>query len=553
MAADATKPRSKPTLKRKVARGDETTSKRAKPSSDDESDGDSSDNDQNEQIFLLEKEIIESKKHYNNIATLLDIAGDLDEGRERTQIAAISLCRVFLRLLAQGNLTKSGNILSEREAVVVEWLRARLAEFTEILLAAFRQDETASLALALSMRLLQAVAQYMHQKADYIFPEASLRKIVGALVQPEVDEALRIQFVDDFVKKHDDIRFYTFQSIREILNDTAITDSVDGKVVCNNILEMLITIEEVPESNEQLIRFYGKSPLGKSSHKLNSLTQHKRQAQEAWLALMKLGLDKEQKKKVLGQILTIVPWFTQPELLMDFMTDCYDTGGSVSILALTGVLYLIRERNLDYPAFYTKLYSLLDNNILHSRHRARFFRLLDTALSSTHLPAALVASFIKRLSRLALHAPPAVIVYIVPYCYNLFKRHPFTTFMMHRVTKGDKEDGVVEDPFIPDEEDPMTTHAIDSCVWELVQLQDHYHPSVASIAKIISEQFTKQSYNLEDFLDHSYASLLEAELSKPIKKPPAVEFFIPKKTLFSEIGIFSTASNETELAVVGGA
>jgi U3 small nucleolar RNA-associated protein 19 len=65
----------------------------------------------------------------------------------------------------------------------------------------------------------------------------------------------------------------------------------------------------------------------------------------------------------------------------------------------------------------------------------------------------------------------------------------------------------MDDPFLPDEEDPMETEAIESCLWEIVMLQSHYQPNVATLAKIISEQFTKQSYNLEDFLDHSYASV----------------------------------------------
>ena len=84
--------------------------------------------------------------------------------------------------------------------------------------------------------------------------------------------------------------------------------------------------------------------------------------------------------------------------------------------------------------------------------------------------------------------------------------------MMHRVprTKEEREklekDGL-DDPFLPNETDPMETRAIDSCLWEIVQLQSHYHPNVATICKIISEQFTKQAYNLEDFLDHSYGSV----------------------------------------------
>lgn len=280
----------------------------------------------------------------------------------------------------------------------------------------------------------------------------------------------------------------------------------------NAVFEMLIGMEDVPESSEDLEAFFIEPPQ-KKKHPLRSLSQHKKQAQEAWLALMHLGLSKEQRKKVLEVMATsIAPWFTQPELLMDFLTDCYNSGGSISLLALSGVFYLMQERNLDYPEFFTKLYSLLDADILHSKHRSRFFRLLDTFLGSSHLPAVMVASFIKRLARLALNAPPSATVVIVPWFYNLFKKHPLTTFMMHRVPRTKEEKELLEsegldDPFLPDERDPMETRAIDSCLWEIVQLQSHYHPNVATIAKIISEQFTKQAYSLEDFLDHSYGSV----------------------------------------------
>ena len=133
-------------------------------------------------------------------------------------------------------------------------------------------------------------------------------------------------------------------------------------------------------------------------------------------------------------------------------------------------------------------------------------------MSSTHLPAALVASFIKRLSRLALHGPPAGIVAVIPWIYNMFKRHPTCTFMIHREIRDpderkDLEEEGMDDPFDMEEEDPMQTGAIDSSLWEIEILQSHYHPNVATLAKIISEQFTKRSYNLEDFLDQSYTAV----------------------------------------------
>ena len=271
----------------------------------------------------------------------------------------------------------------------------------------------------------------------------------------------------------------------------------------DNTLSVLAAIANVPEKPEDIDGFYIQRP-SKATHELRSLTAHKRQAQEAWLAVFRHGLGSQQRKTVLGLMShRIAPWFLKPELLMDFLTDAFNEGGASSLMALSGLFYLIQERNLDYPQFYQKLYSLLNADMLHSKHRSQFFRLLDTFLSSTHLPAALVASFIKRLSRHSLCAPPSAIVFIVPWIYNLLKSHPACTFMIHRVAEG--QDG--DDPFLVDEPDPMETDAIESSLWEIYTLQDHYHPNVATVARIISEQFTKQAYNLEDFLDHSYDSV----------------------------------------------
>lgn len=305
-------------------------------------------------------------------------------------------------------------------------------------------------------------------------------------------------------------------------------------VSLENTVSMLAEIENVPETQEQIESFFVTLPAKK--HSLRSLTAHKRRAQDAWLAILGRDLSKPQRKTVLGLMShRIAPWFLKVELLMDFLTDSFNVGGSTSLMALSGLYYLMQEKNLDYPQFYHKLYSLLDRNILHSKHRSRFFRLLDTFLASTHLPAALVASFIKRLSRLSLHAPPSGIVVVVPWVYNLLKTHPSCTFMIHRKARGEREDPDPQeeqgygDPFRMDEPDPMETDALESSLWEIQMLQSHYHPNVATIAKIISEQFTKQAYNLEDFLDHSYGSMLDAELSKDIKKAPEVEYEIPKR------------------------
>ncbi|EEB86934.1 hypothetical protein MPER_15939, partial [Moniliophthora perniciosa FA553] len=64
----------------------------------------------------------------------------------------------------------------------------------------------------------------------------------------------------------------------------------------------------------------------------------------------------------------------------------------------------------------------------------------EKLLSSTHLPATLLASFVKRLARLSLTAPPAAIVMVLPFTYNILKRHPVLMPMIHR--DGDISNGM---------------------------------------------------------------------------------------------------------------
>ncbi|KAB8356687.1 hypothetical protein FH972_024263 [Carpinus fangiana] len=484
-----------------------------------------------ESVADLEAAIRESQKHYNNIAKLVAIARE-----EQNAAASIALCRVFSRLQADGRLAKARNATSEKEEVITNWLRARAKEYREILLANIQSGDgsRAEMALTLGMQLVKQEIAASRTTAESIWKSGSFAEYCDAVLQSEQSSAVLLVFIEKYVQPYDDVRQHTFIRIADLASKAP---SESKKANCVQLLSSL----DLPDQKKPTLKglFSKPAEAGKESNiKLNA---QKKVAQQAWLSFMRCGLDKAQTKTVLATMTrNVVPWFVSPELLMDFLTDAFDVGGGTSLLALSGLFYLMQEKNLDYPAFYTKLYSLLDDNLLHSKHRSRFFRLMNTFLSSTHLPANLVASFIKRLSRLALYAPPAGIVAIIPWIYNMFKSHPACTFMMHRVprspeVRAELEQSGAMETYDPSEQDPNQTGAIDSCVWELVALQSHYHPNVASLAKIISEQFTKASYNLEDFLDHSYNTLIEAELGsggevREVKKTPVVEYDIPKKS-----------------------
>ena len=243
----------------------------------------------------------------------------------------------------------------------------------------------------------------------------------------------------------------------------------------------------------------------------------------------------------------ILPHLTQPTLLHDFLVSCLDSSGATALLALNAIFTLVTKHNLDYPQFYTRLYAMLDASVLHMKYRARFLRLLETFLSSTHLSSALVASFAKRLSRLSLRAPPAAIASVVPFVYNLLKRHPRCMAMVHKEWDGDRLNigpAGVQDPFDPEEKDPLKTHALNSSLWELASFgaaavakgnsggpamgaeegsilpgEAHYLGSVTSLARILAEPFTRERYSLDDFLDITYATLFETETKKTLSKP----------------------------------
>ncbi|KAL9099641.1 MAG: hypothetical protein Q9163_004882 [Psora crenata] len=482
--------------------------------------------DQESEIPLLESRILESRKHYNDIVILLDITRDAQSENKRDILAAVALCRVFCTLMAAGSLSKSKDV-SESELTVVRWLIEKLKEFYASLLRHMDGNDVSrqTAALTLIMRLLKEEATHLHVSDHEIWSKNLFSGIIAALLKSATANMVATMFLEQYVEKYDDIRYYFFARVGDIFSSSVSDTQI------NNALSVLATMQPMPEKTEGFpICFLSPTSKTKKRQDIYSRTSCMKQAQRAWMGIIRQKLTKAQRKGILEAMpVHIAPWFLKTELLMDFLTDSFNVGGSTSLMALAGLFYLIQNKNLDYPQFYLKLYSLLDENILHSKHRSRFFRLLDTFLSSTHLPAALVASFIKRLSRLCLYAPPSGIVVVVPWVYNLLKNHPTCTFMIHRTAELPVAGEGWGDPFRMQEPDPMETDAIESSLWEIETLRSHYHPNVAAIAKIVSEQFTKHAYNIEDFLDHSYATMLDAELSKSLKCAPEIEYHIPKK------------------------
>jgi len=137
------------------------------------------------------------------------------------------------------------------------------------------------------------------------------------------------------------------------------------------------------------------------------------------------------------------------------------------------------------------------------------------------LPAYLVAAFIKRLARLSLEAPPSGIMVSLPLIFNLLKRHPNTQVLVHRapvknqILMLNSENMCGKDPYDFGELDIDKCNAIDSSLWEIEVLKQHYYPSVSRLTTIFDKlNGAKQEYDLGPFITLSYQSEFETCVKK---------------------------------------
>ncbi|KAF9148929.1 hypothetical protein BGX20_006177 [Mortierella sp. AD010] len=103
--------------------------------------------------------------------------------------------------------------------------------------------------------------------------------------------------------------------------------------------------DEEDDTVEDLTKDTSAAPVKR--HPLLTLFNHRRVFSDCWIAILKLPFTTVIYKKTLLIVhKRIIPHLPQPTVLMDFLTDSYNAGGAVSLLALKGLFVLITEHNL---------------------------------------------------------------------------------------------------------------------------------------------------------------------------------------------------------------
>lgn len=473
-------------------------------------------------------EVLQSRANANSVFDILEY---LQSENEDNVLAAIRTCaKLFESLLERGEL-HVGNLPSEDESLSDSlsaeekykmWIRHRYNScvfyLVELLNAtSFRVQE---LALCMLMKFIQIEGKFPLESANwrdsYRFPRRLLKLVIDSLLQEEKDSSAMISRYQEFLE-YDDVRYYTMSVINERIAQVYQNAKKPlTPAFLNNVFGLLSAINMPVES--ELSNFLIAQKEKVDDWKPAKLKEHKKTLERVWMGFLKHKLSVSLYKKVLLILHeSILPHMTNPALMIDFLTVAYDVGGAISLLALNGVFILIHQHNLEYPDFYKKLYSLLDPSVFHVKYRARFFHLADLFLSSTHLPVYLVAAFAKRLSRLSLTAPPQALMMIIPFICNLIRRHPACRPLIHRPSS---EGDLASDPFIMEEQDPAKSRALESSLWELEALQNHFHPNVVRAANVISRALSPEESDISKLLELSSYELFEREMKKKLHSVP---------------------------------
>ncbi|CCJ30430.1 unnamed protein product, partial [Pneumocystis jirovecii] len=363
----------------------------------------------NSKILALKEEIITSQKK-DRITELIELCEDSSE--ETSLEAQYATYETFSCWFSSGILSKpKGVSVDSSEMSTYLWCREKYVNFSVKLLEklSFTRLEQQGHAFTLLLRLIRDEST------------SENRGFVNDLYY-RVLKSLLLNENAHYLNEYTDLHKLTKEVLECKNANSGLIEAYTTNltILLVNMKTVLFEVKKLWVSSDSFIQNF--RPL-KQKHVFSN----------SWFTALQLPLKNYQYKLVLNIFHSnVLPFFSKPHLLMDFLTDSYNAGGSVSLLALNGLFYLMQEHNLDYPNFFTKLYALFDESLFYIRYRARFIKLVDLFLSSTHLPASIVASFVKRMSRLSLLANPGGIIMIIPFVYNLLKRHPTCIVLIHR-------------------------------------------------------------------------------------------------------------------------
>ncbi|XP_014251214.1 nucleolar complex protein 4 homolog isoform X2 [Cimex lectularius] len=398
-----------------------------------------------------------------------------------------------------------------------EWLLITYKEGKDLLNSTLKKKGCCSLAaFKLLIDILPSEREFLQEKPN--FPDEKYAEIIKALVYGDSEFVNSSASILQEYMIYEDMNLNIWKALDIALNSPLTGNEVRNSITVINLFKPSQKNQEMPKN------YFCKTKIGILNSKKMSET-----VRSVWEKMMVVELPPRTKQLLLVTLLEkIMPLLIKPVFLTDFFMSSLESGGAITLLSLQGIFELIQKHNINYPNIYDKLYDMFKPEIFETTYKARFYYLADLFLSSLHLTEALVASFAKRLARLALVAPPPDIIILMGFITNLIIRHPGLSSLITNMKTSHME----SDPYLEDEKDPMETQAIKSCLWEILILQNHVLPNVSYSAMFINNPLPTVEVNVPELLEVTLDEMFDKEVRKKLKDPPLV-FEKPTPTYLS--------------------
>ncbi|KAJ6781036.1 hypothetical protein PWT90_04776 [Aphanocladium album] len=183
---------------------------------------------------------------------------------------------------------------------------------------------------------------------------------------------------------------------------------------------------------------------------------------------------------------------------------------NTGIQALLLIQHLSLARSIATDRFYRTLYeSLLDPRLVTSSKQALYLNLLLRSLKND-VDVRRVKAFAKRMLQIAvLHQPPFVcgLLYVIGHLRQTFPDLSTLIDQPEESVFDDDEDEIQRPTYDGRKRNPEHSNAQRSCLWEMIPMQTHYHPSVTVFAAGLLDKAAKMqkpdldSHSLIRFLD----------------------------------------------------
>ena len=192
----------------------------------------------------------------------------------------------------------------------------------------------------------------------------------------------------------------------------------------------------------------------------------------------------------------------------------HSTNFNTSVQALVLVQHIVTQQDLDTSRFYRTLYeSLLDPRLVNSSKQGIYLNLLFKSLKNDINNVPRILAFVKRILQVCMHwvsiGPVTGMLYLL---MELSKTHPQILELLE--AEGARPDEKLElnesgdklRVYDPRKRNPEFANADKTCLWEISQFINHYHPTVSLYAESLLEGKSQPKpdlglYTLAHFLD----------------------------------------------------